>query len=334
MYDIGNLYHGAIEQSFRHTLEAEKKLEALSEEEICTLAEESVTQVSASYNHGLLMDTARNQYLVRKATAITRTTLWALAEQLRRGAFHVDGLEKNFDYIRDGMRLTGRIDRVDVAQDEGHVYVKVIDYKSGKTSFDLSRVYNGTQLQLTTYMNVAMNEYQLRYPEKEIVPAAMFYYRIDDPVLDYDAAASAEDRERARLKKLMVDGLVNTELSVVQKLDTGIEKASDILPVTIKAGAVDATKKNVASTKRFRDLGRFVDRKMQGFAQEIRDGRIVVDPIRISTDTTACSWCPYHSICRFDPRIDGYAYRSGEKLSAEDIWNEISPEEKKDAVDD
>lgn len=334
MYDIGNLYHGAIEQSFRHTLEAEKKLEALSEEEICALAEESVTQVSASYNHGLLMDTARNQYLVRKATAITRTTLWALAEQLRRGAFHVDGLEKNFDYIRDGMRLTGRIDRVDVAQDEGHVYVKVIDYKSGKTSFDLSRVYNGTQLQLTTYMNVAMNEYQLRYPEKEIVPAAMFYYRIDDPVLDYDASASAEDRERARLKKLMVDGLVNTELSVVQKLDTGIEKASDILPVTIKAGTVDATKKNVASTKRFRDLGRFVDRKMQGFAQEIRDGRIVVDPIRISTDTTACSWCPYHSICRFDPRIDGYAYRSGEKLSAEDIWNEISPEEKKDAVDD
>lgn len=334
MYDIGNLYHGAIEQSFRHTLEAEKKLESLSEEEICTLAEESVTQVSASYNHGLLMDTARNQYLVRKATAITRTTLWALAEQLRRGAFHVDGLEKNFDYIRDGMRLTGRIDRVDVAQDEGHVYVKVIDYKSGKTSFDLSRVYNGTQLQLTTYMNVAMNEYQLRYPEKEIVPAAMFYYRIDDPVLDYDASASAEDRERARLKKLMVDGLVNTELSVVQKLDTGIEKASDILPVTIKVGAVDATKKNVASTKRFRDLGRFVDRKMQGFAQEIRDGRIVVDPIRISTDTTVCSWCPYHSICRFDPRIDGYAYRSGEKLSAEEIWNEISPEEKKDAVDD
>lgn len=334
MYDIGNLYHGAIEQSFRHTLEAEKKLEALSEEELCALAEESVTEVSASYNHGLLMDTARNQYLVRKATAITRTTLWALAEQLRRGAFHVDGLEKNFDYIRDGMRLTGRIDRVDVAQDEGHVYVKVIDYKSGKTSFDLSRVYNGTQLQLTTYMNVAMNEYQLRYPEKEIVPAAMFYYRIDDPVLDYDAAASAEDRERARLKKLMVDGLVNTELSVVQKLDTGIEKASDILPVTIKAGAVDETKKNVASTKRFRDLGRFVDQKMQGFAQEIRDGRIIVDPIRISTDTTACSWCPYHSICRFDPRIDGYAYRSGEKLSTEEIWNEISPEEKKDAVDD
>ena len=90
----------------------------------------------------------------------------------------------------------------------------------------------------------------------------------------------------------MVDGLVNTELSVVQKLDTGIEKASDILPVTIRAGAVDATKKNVASTKRFRDLGRFVDRKMQSFAQEIRDGRISVDRIRIGTDTTAGSWCP------------------------------------------
>ena len=334
MYDIGNLYHGAIEQSFRKTLEGKKKLEELGEEELRVLAEQSVSNVSASYHHGLLMDTARNQYLVRKATDITRTTLWALAEQLRRGEFHVAGLEKNFDYIRDGMRLTGRIDRVDIAEDEGHVYVKVIDYKSGKTSFDLTRVYNGNQLQLTTYLNVAMTEYQNRYPEKEIIPAAMFYYRIDDPVLDYDAEEGEQERAQARLKKLMVDGLVNTELPVVQKLDREIEKASDILPVTIKAGAVDETKKNVASTKRFQDLGHFVDRTMQRFAQEIKDGRIEIDPLRISTDTTACSWCPYHSICRFDPRIDGYVYRSGTKLSAEDIWNEISPEEKSDAVDD
>ena len=324
--DIGNLFHDSIDLCFKKMKEQEDERKAL--------VHTAVTEVTEEYGNTILKSSARNAYLARKVEKITDRTIWALAEQLRRGEFHVDGLEKSFDYIRDGMRLTGRIDRVDVAQDEGHVYVKVIDYKSGKTSFDLSRVYNGTQLQLTTYMNVAMNAYQLRYPEKEIVPAAMFYYRIDDPVLDYDAAASAEDRERARLRKLMVDGLVNTELSVVQKLDTGIEKASDILPVTIRAGAVDATKKNVASTKRFRDLGRFVDRKMQGFAQEIRDGRISVDPIRIGTDTTACSWCPYHSICRFDPRIDGYAYRSGEKLSAEDIWNEISPEEKKDAVDD
>ena len=334
MYDIGNLYHGALEQSFRKAKEEKRPLEKMEEAELRTLAAESVSETSASYNHGILMDTARNQYLVRKATDITSTTLWALAEQLRRGDFRVDGLEKSFDYLREDMRLTGRIDRVDIAEDEGHVYVKVIDYKSGKTSFDLTRIYDGMQLQLTTYLNVAMAEAAERYPDREIVPAAMFYYHIEDPVLDYDPARTASDTAHERLKKLMMDGLVNTELSVVQKLDHEIQQSSDILPVTIKAGVVDASKKNVASTKRFQDLRHFVDRKMQGFAREIRSGVIGVHPIRLSSDTTACSWCPYHSICGFDPRIEGYQYRSGTLLKPEDIWNEISPEEKSHGMDD
>ena len=31
----------------------------------------------------------------------------------------------------------GRIDRVDIMEDQNKVYVKVIDYKTGNTSFDL-----------------------------------------------------------------------------------------------------------------------------------------------------------------------------------------------------
>lgn len=334
LYDIGNLYHTALERGFRQLLEEKKRLEDLDEDALRDLAVQNVRHAAENYHQGLLMDTARNQYLVHKATEVTRTTMWALAEQLRRGEFHVDQLERSFDYVREGMRLTGRIDRVDIASDEGHVYVKIIDYKSGKTSFDLTRIYNGTQLQLTTYMNVAMNAYKTRFPDKEVVPAAMFYYRMDDPVLDYEAGQSAEELVHERLQKLRVDGLVNTELSVVQKLDRDIERNADILPVTIKSGAVDATKKNVASTKRFRDLGVFVEEKLKRYAQEIRDGRIGIHPIEMSSDTTACTWCPYHSVCRFDPRIDGYKYRTEAAPSAAEIWNEISPEERDHAVDD
>ena len=35
------------------------------------------------------------------------------------------------------MRLKGRIDRIDLCCEEDRVYVKVVDYKSGSTSFDL-----------------------------------------------------------------------------------------------------------------------------------------------------------------------------------------------------
>ena len=48
------------------------------------------------------------------------------------------------------MRLQGRIDRIDVAEDAEHVYVKVIDYKSGNKQFDLVALYYGLQALLST----------------------------------------------------------------------------------------------------------------------------------------------------------------------------------------
>ena len=42
------------------------------------------------------------------------------------------------------LQLKGRIDRLDLCEDEEHIYVKIIDYKSGSTSFDLAALYYGS----------------------------------------------------------------------------------------------------------------------------------------------------------------------------------------------
>ena len=65
-------------------------------------------------------------------------------------SIHVDLSEE------EKMHLQGRIDRIDVSEDAEHVYVKVIDYKSGNKKFDLAALYYGLQLQLVVYMNAAM----------------------------------------------------------------------------------------------------------------------------------------------------------------------------------
>ena len=54
------------------------------------------------------------------------------------------------------LNLRGRIDRMDVFEDEDKVYVKIMDYKSGSTSFDLALLYHGLQLQLVVYMDAAL----------------------------------------------------------------------------------------------------------------------------------------------------------------------------------
>ena len=54
--------------------------------------------------------------------------------------------------------------------------MKVIDYKTGNTSFDLVYLYHGLQLQLMIYLDGALRVEQKKYPDKEIIPAGVFYY--------------------------------------------------------------------------------------------------------------------------------------------------------------
>ena len=77
----------------------------------------------------------------------------------------------------------GRIDRLDVLKEDKKVYVKIIDYKSGNTSFDLVGVYYGLQLQLVVYMDAAMEAEKNKHPDCQIEPAGIFYYNIKDPMI-------------------------------------------------------------------------------------------------------------------------------------------------------
>ena len=80
-------------------------------------------------------------------------------------------------------------------------------------------------------------------------------------------------------------------------------------------------------------MGKYIDELMQRFAGEIKCGRISVDPMDFGKDSTVCDYCPYHSICKFDRRIEGYRYRKQIMMKPEEIWKEIMPEEPQDEVD-
>lgn len=328
-FDIGNLYHRAIELAFLDSQERKTTIDELSPEALRELSERVVRKTAEESRDVQLLSGGRNQYILHKLSEITKTTLWALAEQLRRGDFKTIALERDFDLVRDGIRLRGRIDRVDTYEDESRVYVKIIDYKSGRTEFSLQKVYDGIQIQLVTYMNIMMTNLGYRNPGKEIVPAGIFYYRITDPVPDYGSEKSEEDIEKERLKSLRVDGLVNTDLHAVQHMDREIQKESDVIPVSIKDGVVDERKQSVASTRRFKALQDYVEQRIRKDSREIMDGEISAAPMRLSRDRTACTYCPYHSVCGFDTHIEGFRYRNLTAGKDEAIWESILKEEEK-----
>ena len=79
------------------------------------------------------------------------------------------------------------------------VYVKIIDYKTGNTSLDLVALYYGLQLQLAVYLDAAVELEQKKHPGKQVEPAGVFYYHIDDPMLDQEEDETDEAWGRRKM---------------------------------------------------------------------------------------------------------------------------------------
>ena len=233
--DLGNIFHSAIEH-FAKKLEAEgytwTTLPEVRREE---LIEESVEESIVDYGNTILYSSARNEYIIKRLKRMMRRTVWALTKQLEKGDFMPGGYEISFggasglstsDIALDGhgrMRLRGKIDRVDICEDEDNVYVKVIDYKTGAKAFDLGELYYGLQLQLVLYLNTALELESRKNHGKTVIPAGIFYYQMKDPIVDKEK--DEEKLEKKILKELRLDGVVNAREEVVRHLDRDIKSA-------------------------------------------------------------------------------------------------------------
>jgi ATP-dependent helicase/nuclease subunit B len=332
--DIGNLFHDSIDLCFKKMKEEGRDWRTITDEERTCLVSGCVGQVTEDYGSTILNSTARNVYLAKKVEHITQRTVWALQQQICRGDFSPAGFEVSFsaaDNLKamkislsedEAIHLRGRIDRLDLCQDKEQVYVKIIDYKSGNTSFDLAAIYYGLQLQLVVYMDAVMEMTERRFPGKEVIPAGILYYNISDPLVEREGQPDPEAVNQEILKKLRMNGLINSELKVIHHLDNTIEKESDIIPVVLKDGQVQEGKSSVANRQRFEKLRRYVHERVKLTGQEILGGEIGVEPYK-SGQRTACDYCPYHGVCGFDKKTSGYDYRRLKGKKAEEIWEEI-----------
>lgn len=335
--DIGNLFHDSIDLCFRKVKEEGRSWQTITDEERTGLVKRCVEQVTSDYGNTILNSSSRNAYLARRVENITQRTVWALQQQIKRGDFTPAGFEvafsaaDNLDAMKIGLsedealHLRGRVDRMDVCEDGERVYVKIIDYKSGSTAFDLLALYYGTQLQLVVYMDAVMEMMGRSHPDKEVVPAGILYYNIADPLVPKSGQTDQETVDAQILRQLRMNGLINSELDAIRHLDNTIEKESDIIPVVLKDGEVQESKSSVANRERFEHLRRFVREKLRTAGVEILDGEIGVEPYK-SGPRTACDYCPYHAVCGFDKKTSGYDYRRWRNKKSEEIWEELCRE--------
>lgn len=336
--DMGNIYHDVLECFAKGIEMSEYTWFDIPQEAQDALLSQSMEDAIAGSGIGDVFEDARNSYLLKRMETTAKRTIWALMLQVRKGKFVPSGFEVSFsraerlDAVQfqlgedEKMRLRGRIDRIDTYETDDKVYVKIIDYKSGSTSFSLLNFYYGLQLQLVVYMNVALELTKKIYKGKDTEPAGIFYYHITDPMVDSDGGESEEEIRRSILEQLKVGGLVNEDPEIYGAMDTDFTGTSSVIPVALKAdGSLKAASKT-ASAYEFGLMSDYVRKKIEHVGKEIFAGNVSVKPYLLG-DRSGCDYCPYHTICGFDVRMPGFSYQQFEKFdSSEEILAHIREE--------
>ena len=327
--DMGNVFHGVLELFAQKLTERGYTWFDFPEEEARRMVAEALEAYAMNYGETILYSSARNRYLLKRMTAILNRTVLTLQTQLKKGAFVPERFEMSFSAIedldalnitlneQDKMRLRGRIDRVDACETDDSVYVKVIDYKSGSRKFDLAALYYGLQLQLVVYMNAAVEMEQRKHPDKKVIPAAMLYYHIDDPMVEDGENMTPEEINAKLLQELKMTGIVNESDDAVRLLDNEFAVKSDILPLERKKDGSFSAYSSVISEEDMHMVSNYVNQKIRQLGRSILDGTISVNPYE-QNGNQACTYCAYKSVCGYDNRIEGYRMRRLSKLSADD----------------
>lgn len=332
--DMGNVYHAVLENFAGKLAESGRTWWDFDENFAAKVVREAIEGYAATYGETVLYSSARNEYAITRMSRILTRTVLTLQQHLKQGSFQPDDYELSFRFAEEldsihvdlseeeKMHLQGRIDRIDVSEDAEHVYVKVIDYKSGNKKFDLAALYYGLQLQLVVYMNAAMELESRKHPDKEIVPAALLYYHIDDPTIETPVELTDEQINEQILAKLRMNGVVNSDPEVVERLDHYLQDKSAVIPVEKKKDGSFSARSGILSREEMQLVSVYVDAKIREIGREILDGKIAANPYEKGNEE-ACTYCAYKKVCGFDGSIPGYEKRQLEDLDKQTLMQRM-----------
>lgn len=351
--DIGNLFHNAMELFARKLAERGQTWHTISEELREELGSQCVNEVASDYGNQIFKSSKRYGYIINRVERITKRTIWAISEQIKRGDFEPIGFEVQFsDYDQleslqfslskeESVHLQGRIDRLDVCQEADHLMIGIVDYKSGNTSFDLESVYYGLQVQLPLYLTAAVELMEKEHQDKTVIPAGMFYYNLKDPIVE-----KVENVEEAILKKLKLNGLVNQHPQILGHFDRGLQGEaggmmpsvkSSVIPVDTGKDGLPNKRSKVADLESITAMEDYVKDGLFQAGRRILDGDTKIAPYQLDKKT-ACDYCMYKSVCGFDTGVSGYAYRKLPTIGKEEVLQKflekkLQKEEKKHEMD-
>lgn len=206
----------------------------MTKDQCAQLARESIQYLAPKLQNQILLSSNRYHYIKKKLESIISKASYILSEHSRASGFEPIGLELGFGpkaelppftfTLKNGikMELAGRIDRVDKAEENSSVFLRVIDYKSSSKDLDLTEVYYGLALQMLTYLDIVLanSEQLIGTPA---LPAGVLYFHVHNPMLKTNKMLTMDEVEEEIFKQYKMKGLVLSDPNVVRLMDQTLE---------------------------------------------------------------------------------------------------------------
>ena len=195
--------------------------------------------------------------------------------------------------LGDGATATlgGIADRIDIYKENGKVYVRVADYKSGKKEFKESDIFKGKNLQLLIYLFALCNVADKKFFDligvnstDDILPASASYFVIKPPKISLNAKPN--------------------DIDALEKAEDSYKRLGYIFDAEVLGNAIDKTAEKEFSEKLIEkdaegadELFFNVKESIKKLACDMRAGKIDTDGADVGSDSP-CSFCAYKAICR------------------------------------
>lgn len=328
--ELGTFMHFVLEKTAREISDGvgfENADEALAHR----LADK-YTDIYISERLGGLDDKSpRFRYLFSRMRPSVRSVVTDMVRELRRSDFRPLDFELSFAAGGDlpaaeltqkgGLRVIGVADRVDGCERGGKLYVRVVDYKTGKKKFDLSDVFYGMGLQMLIYLFALEDSGKGRYG-REIIPAGVLYVPARDPVIKADGDLSEGELAQQRTKNLKRSGLLLNDEDILLAMEHS--DSPEYIPVTRRKDGSLVTD-TLADPEQMAKLKSFVAESLEDVSLELSSGSVEPEPCYRSESDNACRFCPYAQICRFDEADGSRRYLS--KIKPAEFWSRLEGEQ-------
>jgi ATP-dependent helicase/nuclease subunit B len=275
------------------------------------------------------LESSRLQYLFhrnRRELEMVVEELWKDLKEARFAPSHFDlafGGDGEMEAIGIPAKemsavLRGFVDRVDLWNEDGRNYFRVVDYKTGKKDFDYCDVYNGVGLQMLLYL-FALERSGENAVGQHATAAGVQYFPARAPLVTADGRLSDEEAEQLRRSEWKRKGLLLQDDDVLQAMEPG-DEMSRLCCTRKKDGTLSG---DLATREQLRLLETYVFGILGDMVDAIASGDVTPNPYTRGSSHDACAFCPYGAVCRKNS-VEGR--RNYKAMTAREFWEHVEKE--------